>query len=39
MESEHRVDENQAAYYPGICSNRCVVYLSVMVFTIGLPVQ
>ncbi|XP_065898603.1 multidrug resistance-associated protein 1-like isoform X2 [Dysidea avara] len=22
MESEHRVDENQAAYYPGICSNR-----------------
>ena len=24
LESEHRVDYNQLAYYPSICSNRCV---------------
>ena len=24
MESERRVDDNQAAYYPNICANRCV---------------
>jgi len=24
MESEHKVDDNQAAYYLGVCANRCV---------------
>ena len=24
MESEHKVDAYQVAYYPGICANRCI---------------
>ena len=26
VENEQRVDDNQAAYYPSVCANRCVPY-------------
>ena len=27
MENEHRVDNNQAAYYPSVCANRFALYI------------
>ena len=42
LESEHRVDYNQIAYYPSICSNRslhgqCMVELAMAVVHVANP--